>query len=62
MGEDSAVSSGNKNVNELSKKLLDGWVLISDSCPNTACSVPLVRSKDGQVALVRVHVVRRDNE
>merc|ERR1712070_867675 len=43
------VEGGNKNVNELSKKLLDGWVLISDSCPNTSCSVPLVKSKAGEV-------------
>eukprot|EP00656_Telonema_subtile_P030560 TRINITY_DN3353_c0_g1_i4.p1 TRINITY_DN3353_c0_g1~~TRINITY_DN3353_c0_g1_i4.p1 ORF type:complete len:301 (-),score=62.45 TRINITY_DN3353_c0_g1_i4:80-982(-) len=40
---------GNKNVNELSKKLLEGWVLISDSCPNAACSVPLVKSKSGEI-------------
>ena len=43
------VEGGNKNVNELSKKLLDGWVLISDSCPNSSCSVPLVKSKTGEI-------------
>ena len=35
----------NRNVNELSQKLLEGCKLLSDSCPET--NVPLVSTKDG---------------
>ncbi|KAK3259213.1 hypothetical protein CYMTET_31772 [Cymbomonas tetramitiformis] len=35
----------NMNVSSLSKKLLEGWTLLSESCPNSSCNVPLVRNK-----------------
>jgi MinD superfamily P-loop ATPase len=41
----------NKNVNELSQKLLEGCKLLSDSCPET--NVPLVSTKDGRMYSVR---------
>ena len=37
----------NRNVNELSQKLLEGCKLLSDSCPET--NVPLVSTKDGRM-------------
>ena len=37
----------NRNVSELSKKLLEGCKLLSDSCPET--NVPLVSTKDGRM-------------
>ncbi|KAL1519138.1 hypothetical protein AB1Y20_003400 [Prymnesium parvum] len=37
----------NKNVNELSQKLLEGCKLLSESCPET--NVPLVSTKDGRM-------------
>jgi uncharacterized Zn finger protein (UPF0148 family) len=37
----------NRNVNELSAKLLEGYKLLSESCPET--NVPLVLSKDGRM-------------
>lgn len=37
----------NKNVNELSQKLLEGCKLLSDSCPET--NVPLVSTMDGRM-------------
>ena len=40
----------NRNVNELSQKLLEGCKLLSDSCPET--NVPLVSTKDGARASV----------
>eukprot|EP00164_Ancoracysta_twista_P012921 GFYU01020440.1.p1 GENE.GFYU01020440.1~~GFYU01020440.1.p1 ORF type:complete len:333 (+),score=94.56 GFYU01020440.1:158-1156(+) len=39
----------NKNVNQLSKKLLEGWTLLSDSCPNTTCNVPLIMNKAKEI-------------
>lgn len=37
----------NKNVNELSQKLLEGCKLLSESCPET--NVPLVSTTDGRM-------------
>eukprot|EP00242_Pyramimonas_sp_CCMP2087_P015061 CAMPEP_0198216360 /NCGR_PEP_ID=MMETSP1445-20131203/56931_1 /TAXON_ID=36898 /ORGANISM="Pyramimonas sp., Strain CCMP2087" /LENGTH=91 /DNA_ID=CAMNT_0043892557 /DNA_START=126 /DNA_END=397 /DNA_ORIENTATION=- len=35
----------NNNVTSLSKKLLEGWTLLSESCPDPSCNVPLVKNK-----------------
>ncbi|KAJ1624363.1 hypothetical protein T492DRAFT_881943 [Pavlovales sp. CCMP2436] len=40
----------NRNVNELSAKLLEGCKLLSESCPET--NVPLVLTKDGRMLSV----------
>eukprot|EP00238_Polyblepharides_amylifera_P006016 CAMPEP_0196600570 /NCGR_PEP_ID=MMETSP1081-20130531/95457_1 /TAXON_ID=36882 /ORGANISM="Pyramimonas amylifera, Strain CCMP720" /LENGTH=148 /DNA_ID=CAMNT_0041926413 /DNA_START=109 /DNA_END=552 /DNA_ORIENTATION=- len=36
----------NFNVTSLSQKLLEGWTLLQESCPNATCNVPLVRNKE----------------
>jgi len=43
--------SDKKNVGLLSKKLLEGWTLLRDECPNSNCKISLV-TKDGKIFCV----------
>ena len=35
-----------ESVAKLSSKLLEGWTILSETCPRPKCSVPLMRSRD----------------
>ncbi len=35
-----------ESVEKLSSKLLQGWTMLSETCPQPNCSVPLMRSRD----------------
>ena len=34
------------SVGKLSERLLQGWTMLSESCPRKGCTVPLMRSRD----------------
>ena len=45
-----SVDETEERVATLSAKLLEGWVMLSESCPIKGCTVPLMRSReDSQV-------------
>ena len=34
------------SVGKLSERLLQGWTMLSETCPRKGCTVPLMRSRD----------------
>ena len=42
-----AAASASDVSSRLSEKLLQGWTMLAQECPNPACSCPLMRKKDG---------------
>ena len=53
----------NTNISELSKKLLDGWTLLSDGCPLPDCNVPLVQYKGEAIECIECkHTFRKGAE
>ena len=43
------MTAGNEtddSVGKLSERLLQGWTMLSESCPRKGCTVPLMRSRD----------------
>ena len=51
------------SVGKLSERLLQGWTMLSETCPRKGCTVPLMRSRDNtEVSEERERETRTDEE
>ena len=50
------------SVGKLSERLLQGWTMLSESCPRKGCTVPLMRSRDNTEVSDDEHHSRRERE
>eukprot|EP00743_Colponemidia_sp_Colp-15_P004553 GILK01004907.1.p1 GENE.GILK01004907.1~~GILK01004907.1.p1 ORF type:complete len:309 (+),score=47.91 GILK01004907.1:50-976(+) len=42
----------NQHVSEMSKRLLEGWAMLAETCPGPNCAVPLLKNKSGEIYCV----------
>eukprot|EP00742_Colponemidia_sp_Colp-10_P007879 GILJ01008497.1.p1 GENE.GILJ01008497.1~~GILJ01008497.1.p1 ORF type:complete len:326 (+),score=54.59 GILJ01008497.1:50-979(+) len=45
-------ASRNQHVSEMSKRLLEGWAMLAETCPGPNCAVPLLKNKAGEIYCV----------
>ena len=50
------------SVGKLSERLLQGWTMLSETCPRKGCTVPLMRSRDNTEVSDDEHHSRRERE